>query len=77
MEFPPRSPDLTPLYFWGTLKNMVYATKPQTLEELRDQIELAINDIPLAIMQTVFRPVRCRCWEFTMTEGGHFERVRV
>ena len=59
MEFPPRSPDLNPLdfYLWETLKNTVYATKPQTLEELKDQIEHAINDIPLATIQTVCRAV--------------------
>ena len=63
-EFPPRSPDLTTLDFYvrGTLKNTVYATKPQTLEELRDQIEHAINDIPLTTIQTVCRSVRRRCW---------------
>ena len=78
MEFPPRSPDLTPLlfYLWGTLKNTVYAIKPQTLEELRDQIEHAINYIPLATIQTVFSSVGCRCWECTVAEGGHFEHVR-
>ena len=56
-EFPPRSPDLTPpdVYLWGTLKNTVYAAKPQTLEELRDQIEHANIDIPLATIQTVCR----------------------
>ena len=49
------------VYLWGTLKNTVYATKPQTLEELRDRIEHAINDIPLATIQTVCRSVRRRC----------------
>ena len=78
-EFPSRSPVLTPLdfyIFWGTLKNTVYVTKPQTLEELRDQIEHVINDIPLTTMQTVCRSVRRRCWECTVVEGGHFEHVR-
>ena len=77
-EFPPRSPELTPLgpYLWGTLENTVYITKPQTLEELRGQIEHAINDIPLATVQTVCRSVRRRCWEFTAAEGGRFEYVR-
>ena len=67
-EYPPRSPDLTSLdfYLWGTLKNTVYATEPQTLEELRGQIEHAINDIPLAIIQTVYRSVRRRFWESTV-----------
>ena len=52
MEFPPRSPCLTPLgsYLWGTLKNTVYATKPQTLEELRDKTEHATSDILLTII---------------------------
>ena len=78
-EFPPRSPDLTSLdfYLWGTLKNTVYATKPQTLEELRDQIEHAINDIPLATTQTVCHSVLRHCWECTVAEDGHFEHVRV
>ena len=44
-------------YLWGNLKNTVYATKPQTLEKLRDQIEHAIIDIPLATIQTVYRSV--------------------
>ena len=44
--------------------------------ELRDQVEQAINDIPLATIQTVCRSVRRRCWECTVAEGGHFEHVR-
>ena len=32
----------------GNFKEYVYATKPQTLEGLRDQIEHVINDVPLA-----------------------------
>ena len=74
MEFPPRSPDITPLdvYLCETLKNTVYVTKPQTLEELRDQIEHAINDIPLATIQMVCHSVRRRHWECTVAEGGHF-----
>ena len=76
--YPPRSPDLTPLdfYLWGTLKNTVYVTKPQTLEELRDHIERAFNDNPLTIIQTVCRSLRRHCWECTVAEAGHFEHVR-
>ena len=66
-EFPPRSPDLTPLdfYHWGTFKNM----------EMRDQIQHAINDISLTAIQTVCRSVRRCCWECTVAEGGHFEHA--
>ena len=74
---PARSPNVTPLdfYLWGTLNNTVYATKPQTLEDLINQIEHAINDIPLATIQTVYRSVRRRCWECTVVEGEHFDHV--
>ena len=77
-EFPPRSPDFIPLdfYFWGTLKNTLLATIPQTLEKLRDQIEHGNNDIPIATIQTVCRSVQHRCWKSTVAEGGHFELVR-
>ena len=60
----------------GNFKNMMYTTKPQTMEELRDQIEHTINDIPLATIQMVCCSVRHCCWECTVAEGGHFEHVR-
>jgi hypothetical protein len=43
VEFPPRSPDLTPLdfYLWGTLKDVVYCTKLATLAIFREEIETA------------------------------------
>ena len=50
---------------------LVHVTKPQTLEELRDQIEHDINDIPLATIPTICRSVRRHCWECTVAEGGH------
>ena len=78
MDFSSRSPDLTPLdfYVWGTLKNTVDTTKPQTLVELKDRIEHAINDIPLSTIQTVCRSVLRRCWECTVAKGGHFQYIR-
>ena len=54
---------------------MVYTTKLQTLEELRDQIEHAINDIPLTI-QTVSHSVQRHYWVCTVAEGRQFEHVR-
>ena len=76
-DLPPRSPNLTPLdfYHWGTLKNTVYATKTQTLEELKDQIEHAINYIPLGTIHTICFSVRRHCWECTVAEGRYFEHV--
>ena len=44
-------------YLWGTLKNSIYATKLHTQKELKDMIEHAINDITLAIIQTICRSI--------------------
>ena len=44
--------------------------------ELRDQIEHAFNDIPLATIQIVCRYVRRRRWECTVAEGEYFQYVR-
>jgi hypothetical protein len=43
VEFPPRSPDLTPLdlHLWGTLKDVVYHRKLDTVAVLREEIETA------------------------------------
>ena len=40
IEWPPRSPDLTPMdfFFWGVVKNKVYAKSPKTINELKDYI---------------------------------------
>ncbi|KAJ4438057.1 hypothetical protein ANN_13996 [Periplaneta americana] len=42
---PPRSPDLTPLdfFFWGFIKDRVYATKPRIIPELVERIEHTIQ----------------------------------
>jgi hypothetical protein len=41
VEWPPRSPDLTPLdfYLWGHLKAMVYQVKIQNVDHLEERIE--------------------------------------
>ena len=40
VEWPARSPDLTPLDFflWGVLKNQVFSDKPKTLNDLKGKL---------------------------------------
>ena len=42
--WPPRSYDLTPLdyYFWGAVKDKCYADKPETIDDLKDNIHEGI-----------------------------------
>ena len=47
VTWPPRSCDLTPLdyYVWGAVKDKCYANNPETIQDLKDEIQTAIADI--------------------------------
>ena len=47
VNWPPRSCDLTSLdcFMWGYLKSKVYADKPSTIDQLKVNIILAIDEI--------------------------------
>lgn len=62
VAWPPRSPDLNPLDFflWGHLKHEVYRTEVETIDDLRERITVAVNNLRLQEQQ----------------EGGTFALVR-
>ena len=77
IEWPPRSPDLTPLDFflWGYLKSIVYGRKPETMTDLKNEITSAIqhlNGQPLIIARSLisFKTRLLKCSEL---EGAHVE----
>ncbi|KAJ4444011.1 hypothetical protein ANN_05800 [Periplaneta americana] len=53
--WPPRSPDLTmpDFFLWGYLKDRVYATRPQTLDDLKHNITQEIQAIDNRVLQRV------------------------
>lgn len=55
IEWAPRSPDITPLDFflWGTIKNVVYASRPQNIQELCQRIRQACREISPEILRRV------------------------
>jgi hypothetical protein len=55
VEYPPRSPDLTPLYIslWAALNNADYISKSRSLQDLRREIETTCAAVPLATIQNV------------------------
>ncbi|GFV05955.1 nuclear envelope phosphatase-regulatory subunit 1 [Trichonephila clavipes] len=55
VNWPPRSCDLTPLdyFLWGYVKSLVYADKPQTLDQLEDNIRCVIADIRPQMLEKV------------------------
>ena len=78
MEWPARSPDLTPLDFflWRYLKSKVYSTKPQNLDELRQRITNTCTDIQPEMIQSAIQNFYVRLGQCQEVNGGHFEHLR-
>jgi len=76
-EFPPCSPDFTPLdfYLWGTLKDVVYRKKPARLWDLRAEIRAACATIPIHTLTKVAQPTACRCNRCLAANSNHFEHL--
>ena len=75
VEWPPRSPDLTPLDFflWGYLKSKVYQTPPVSLDDLEERIRRELDILKQdramvrrAVGDMLRRARLCR-------DGGHVE----
>lgn len=77
--WPPRSPDINPIDFflWGHIKNVVYATEVQTVDDLWQRIQAACTD--LRQNPNVFERVRNsflrRAEVCIQVHGGHFEQL--
>lgn len=76
--WPPRSPDLTPMdYFvWGTLKDMVYESRCECIEELKQRIRVGIQFLNRS--GSVERAVRKLQEIYTtciLQDGGHVENL--
>lgn len=78
IEWPPRSPDLTPLDFflWGYLKSKVYFNRPNNLEELQDRIRAEVEQISPEIFERSVHSVYTRIGQCQMVGGGQIEHLR-
>lgn len=77
IEWPPRSPDLTPLDFflWGHLKNVVYKSKPNDIQELKERIRQEINNISQETIAKVQQEFIARLGHCQAQEGLQFEHL--
>lgn len=75
IEWPARSPDLTPLdfFYWGYLKSQVYETKPNDIEELKNRIRDVSNEITPEVLQKVTDEVYFRLGLCQEKGGYQFE----
>ncbi|CAF3776126.1 unnamed protein product [Rotaria sp. Silwood1] len=80
IEWPPRSPDLTPCDFslWGIIKDRVYTQNPSNINQLKSLIKqefTSVND-NIELCQTICRSVADRCQMCINTGGKQFEHLR-
>lgn len=77
VRWPARSPDLTPLdfFYWGHIKEKVYRTKPQNIQDLRDRIIRAVNNITPVQMNNVLREFQERIHMCQEANGHRFENL--
>lgn len=71
VDWPPRSPDLTPpdFWLWGFLKEQVYSRRPENVNQLRAFITEAINAIPQDVIRNVTQSVPARYASLVEKEG--------
>lgn len=77
-NWPPRSPDLTPLdfYLWGTLKDRVYKTPVHNREELERRVIQEIENLdPAEIRAATTNVVHRRIQKCLEVNGLHFEQL--
>ena len=79
MEWPPRSPDLTPcdFFLWGYLKSKVYISPPVDLTDLQNRISNkvdALRNSP-AIIRRAVQAMLQRGQLCIERDGGHVEGV--
>ena len=78
INWPPRSPDLTPLdyFLWGHMKSLVYEEKCNTKEELVNRIFNAVQFIKNKPdeLQKVTENIIQRAECCIHSDGGHFEQ---
>lgn len=77
IEWPPRSPDLTPLDFflWGYIKGQVFKTKPTDLDDLKIRITQEIRRITPEVINNVQGEFINRLGYCQLTIGRHFEHL--
>ena len=71
VEWPARSPDLTPpdFWLWGYVKDNVYGRKPDTMASLKLMIEEEIGRIPADMIRHVTQSMVDRCQRLIEKNG--------
>lgn len=77
VEWPARSPDLTPLdyFLWGYLKTKVYFNRPENIEALKERIRQEIGSITPEMVDNVQQAFVTRLGHCLAVNGQQFEHL--
>lgn len=77
IEWPARSPDLTPLDFflWGHLKSRVYIDRPRNLDDLQTRIRQEMDRLPRIWLENSIEQFVQRLHYCQEVNGEHFEHL--
>jgi len=77
VQWPPRSPDLTPLDFflWGYVKDKVMFEPPTTKENMKQKIRDACASVTPELLSNVRTSLLFRINKCTQVHGEHFEHL--
>ncbi|GBM74191.1 hypothetical protein AVEN_104814-1 [Araneus ventricosus] len=73
--WPPRSPDITPLdfFFWGYIKDRVFATPIADVEELKARIQAVVCTVTEDMLKNTWRELEYRLDILRATKRAHVE----
>ncbi|GFW91073.1 transposable element Tc3 transposase [Trichonephila clavipes] len=77
VNLPPRSCDLTPLdyFLWGYVKSLVYADRPPTLDQLKENIHRVFADIRPQMLEKVIENWTFRLYYIGASRGSPMPEI--
>lgn len=77
IEWPARSPDLSPLDFflWGYIKSKIYVNRPDNVEDLKNRIRVEIRAITPDMISKAINGFKNRIYHCQIMNGLHFEHL--
>lgn len=78
INWPARSPDLTPMDFsvWGYIKHKVYKTSPRDVNDLKLKIQSACEQITPRMLQNIQKRIIRNAISCLRNNGGHFQHLQ-
>ena len=77
VDWPPRSPDLTPsdFFLWGHIKSKVYDAPIYTIEELKTRIRQECRNVRSETLKKVGDNQKLRLNQLSQVNGAHIESL--